>query len=178
MDCKEIQDNLSAYIDQELAPTDQEKIRLHLGACMQCAAQYAKLLRGGQALEEWDDVMPPERLRRKILDSVRPQRKRASLRAVLAIAASLLLVIGITVYYSGYMGRSVQNISRSQSSFQTTAISDISEDEIIANLLILQENDFFEALDELVRIGDLPFAEEPFNSTKEPQRSSLGMVVT
>jgi len=76
------------------------------------------------------------------------------------------------------MGRSVQDISKSQSSFQTVAMSDISEDEIIANLLILQENDFFEALDELVRIGDLPFAEEPFNSTKEPQRSSLGIVVT
>jgi predicted anti-sigma-YlaC factor YlaD len=178
MDCKEIQADLSAYIDRELAPTAEERIRLHLDACEQCAADYAKILKGWQVLGAWEDVTPPERLRRTILDSVRPQRKVASLRAVLSVAAALLLIVGITVYYSAQKDRSMQDIVLRQSPVQTGAAGDISEDEIIANLLILQENDFFEALDELVMIDDLPLAEEPSNRTKEPERSSLDIVFT
>lgn len=179
MDCKVIQDKLSAYIDRELLPAEQESVRLHLGACQECAAQYAKLLRGWQALEAWEDVITPDGLRRKIIESVRPPRKAMPLRAVLSLAAVLLLVIGITVYYSGHKSRSVQGTSTaSQAPVQATALGDISEDEIIANLIILQENDFLDALDELVRIDALPFAEEPSDSIKEPHKSSLEMAVS
>ncbi len=177
MDCKEIQDNLSAYMDREVAPTEEESIRLHLGVCEQCAEQYVKLLRGWQVLDAWEDITPPDRMRRKILDSARPQRSAISLRAVLVVAAALLLVLGITVYYSGQKGRSLQDLAKIQSPVQTAVVGDISEDEIIANLLILQENDFFETLDELVKIDDLPLTDEPFNRTKDPERSSLDMVI-
>lgn len=177
MDCKEIQAELSAYIDQELALAAEEDIRTHLRVCDQCALQHAKLLRGWQALDAWEDVAPPDRMRRKILDSARPQRKAISLRAGLSVAAVLLLVFGITVYYLGQKGRSAQDLAGSPSPAQTAAVNNISEDEIIANLLILEEADFFEALDELVRIDDLPLAEEPSGST-DPERSSLEFVIT
>ncbi|MBI5848308.1 MAG: zf-HC2 domain-containing protein [Nitrospirae bacterium] len=175
MDCKEIQDNLSAYIDRELPSANQETVRTHLADCGQCALQYARLRRGWQALDAWEDVTAPERMRKKILESVRPQRKPVWWRAVMSSAAVLILVFGIAVYYSGQS--SLQNIANNQPSLQTAAGA-FSEDEIIANLLLLQENDFFDTLDELVRIGDLPFAEEPSHGIKEPDRSSLDMVCT
>jgi len=176
MDCKEIQAELSAYIDRELAPAAEESILQHLGVCEQCAEQYTKLLKGWQALDSWEDVTPPDRMRRKILDSVRPQRKAFPVRAVLSVAAAMLLVFGITAYYSGQQGGSIQDLAGSQSSVQTAAVGDISEDEIIANLLILQENDFFEALDELVKIEDLPLDEESSNGRRGPERGSLDLV--
>lgn len=178
MDCREIQADLSAYIDRELAPEAQESIRLHLGVCEQCSAQHAKLLRGWQALDAWEDVTPPEQLRKKILESARPQRKVILRRAWLSVAAALVLIFGVTVYFLGQKGRSMPDVAKNQSPVQTTAVGDISEDEIIANLLILQENDFFEALDELVKIDDLLFSDEPSKTIKEPERSSLDMVFT
>lgn len=177
MDCKKVQDDLSAYIDRELALAAEEDIRSHLGVCDQCTLQHAKLLKGWLALDVWEEVTPPDRMRRKILDSARPQRKAISLRAGLSVAAVLLLVFGITVYYLGQKGRSAQDLAESPSPAQTAAVNNISEDEIIANLLILEETDFFEALDELVRIDELPLAEEPSGRT-EPEKSSLDLVVT
>jgi len=174
MDCKVIQDNLSAYMDRELAPAEAESIRLHLSACAQCSIEHEKLLKGWHALDAWEDSAPTDRLRRKILESVRPKRKVNSLRAVLSVAAVLLLVFGITLYYAGQKGRTAQGLARSQFPVQV-AVGDISEDEIIANLLILQEDDFFDELDELVKIDDLPFAEEPSKRTKEPEKSSLDL---
>jgi len=178
MECKTIQDNLSAYIDRELAPEAERSIGAHLGVCEQCTAQYTKLLKAWETLEVWEDVAPPDRLRRKILASAMPKKNAASMRTVLSVAAALLLVLGITAYYSGQKGRSVQDISGSQSAVQTAVAGPISEDEIIANLLILQENDFFEALDELVKIDDLPFDEESFNIKRGYERSPMEQVIT
>ena len=179
MDCREIQDNLSAYIDRELAPAAKESIRAHLGVCEQCTAHYAKLLKGWQALDIWEDVTPPGRLRKKVLESVKPQRRVFSVRAVLSVAAVLLLVFGITGYYLGQKGQSVQDQrAESQSTIQITAVGSVSEDEIIANLTIFQESDFLEVLDELVEIDGLPLAEEQSGRMKEPVKSSREPVVT
>jgi len=176
MDCKEIQNNLSAYMDQELAPAEEQSIGTHLGVCEECSAHYAELLKGWQLLDAWEDVTPPDRVQRKILESARTQRKAFPVRAVFSVAAALLLVFGIAAYYSGQRGGSMQDLSGSQPSVQTAAVGDISEDEIIANLLILQENDFFEALDELVRIDYLPLDDESSNGRRGSERSSLDMV--
>ncbi|MBI5635008.1 MAG: zf-HC2 domain-containing protein [Nitrospirae bacterium] len=177
MDCKEIQDKLSAYIDRELAPAEEERIRLHLDVCGTCTARYAMLLQAWQALDAWQDVAPPDRMRTKILASVRPQRRETRFRAALSVAAALLLVFGLAFYYFGQKSGSMQHLADSQTPVQT-AVGDVSEEEIMANLPLLQEDDFIEALDELVRIDDLPLAEEPSNSIKEPERSSLNLVVT
>lgn len=173
MECKEIQDNLPAYMDRELAQAAEESIRIHLGVCEQCNAHYTKLLMGWQVLDAWEDVTPPDSLRRRILDSARPQRKVTSLRAVLSVAALLLLVFGIIVYYSEQMNRAMQDLARNQSPLQTAAVNDINEDEIIANLLILQDNDFLEALDELVMIDELPLDEESFKGRGGIERNSV-----
>ncbi|MBI5074195.1 MAG: zf-HC2 domain-containing protein [Nitrospirae bacterium] len=178
MDCREIKDNLSAYMDHELAPAAGESIRQHLGVCDQCAANYAKLLKGWQVLDAWEDSAPPDGMRRNILQSAKPRRNAVSVRAIMSLAAALILVVGLAVYYTGLKGRSIQELARKQSPIQAVTAGDISEDEIIANLLILQEGDFFEELDELVKIDDLPFAEEPSRSIKEPERSSLELSLT
>lgn len=178
MDCRDIREKLPAFMEGELAPAEEDFMRLHLGVCQQCAADLAKLSRGWQALDAWEDRVPPDRLRRKILGSAKPQRQAVSVRALLSVAAALILVIGIAVYYKGQKTRSAQELATKQSTLQTGAYGDISEDEIIANLLILQEHDFFEELDELVRIDDLPFAEEPFKGTGEPDRSALEVIPT
>lgn len=178
MDCREIKENLSAYMDHELAFAEEGAIRSHLGACEQCAADYAKLLRGWQVLEVWDDSAPPEGMRRKILQSAKPRKQVISVRAIVSVAAALILVLGLAAYYTGLKSRSTHEIAGKKSSIQTAASGDVTEDEIIANLLILQEGDFFEELDELVKIDDLPFAEEPTRNTKEPERSSLELGLT
>lgn len=178
MECKAVQDNLSAYIDRELAPEAERSIGAHLSVCEQCTAQHTKLLKAWETLEVWEDVSPPDRLRRKILASAMPKNNAASVRRVLSVAAVLLLVLGIAVYYSGQKGRSVQDVSGSQSAVQAVVAGPISEDEIIANLLILEEKDFFDALDELVKIDDLPFDEESFNRRKGHERSPMEQVIT
>jgi len=179
VDCREIKDNLSSYIDREVEPAVNENIRAHLGVCEQCTAHYAKLLKGWQALDIWEDVTPPGKLRKKVLESVKPQRHVISIRAVLSVAAVLLLVFGITGYYLGQKDQSVQDqLAESQSTIQIAAVGSVSEDEIIANLTILQESDFLEVLDELVEIDELPIAEEPSGRTKEPVKSSLELVFT
>lgn len=173
MECKAVQDNLSAYIDRELAQEAERSIGAHLGVCEQCNAQHKKLLKAWESLELWEDVSPPERLSRKILASAMPKKNAASMRTVLSMAAALLLVIGIAAYYSAQKVRSVQDVSGSQSAVQIAGDGPISEDEIIANLLILEESDFFEALDELVKIDDLPFDEESSNKKRGYERSPV-----
>ncbi len=178
MDCKEIQAILPAYTESGLDPVTEERVRTHLGVCAQCSARHAGLLKAWQAMDTWEEAVPPGRLRTKILDSVRPRRKTASLRAVLSVAAALLLVLGLSVYFTGQHGKPVPELATSQLPVQKEADNNVSEEEIIANLDILRDNDFLDALDDLVRIEELPLAEEPNGRAKEPKQSALDMVIT
>lgn len=178
MDCKEIQDNLSAYMDKELAPAAEESIRGHLEGCKLCSARHTELLKGWQMLDAWEEVAPPEKLRNRILDSVRPRRKAPKLRAMLSVAAAVLLVLGITVFIAGQKGTSIHAPATVRSAVNSSIPDNGSEDEIIANLDILRDNDFLDALDDLVKIDELPLIEEPAGRSKEPERSSLEMVIS
>lgn len=177
MNCREIQADLSAYIDRELSSEASEGVRSHLVACAQCRAEHERMSGAWLALEAWEDVKPPEKLRKKILEAARPQRRGVSLRAAASIAAVLLLVLGIAFFYAGQRSRNAQDLARNQSPVQA-GVGDISEDEIIANLLLLEDDDFFEELDELVKIDDLPFVDEPSKGTKDLERSSLDVILT
>lgn len=178
MDCREIQGILPAYTESGLDPAAEELVRTHLGVCAECRARHTRLLNAWQAMDAWDEVMPPDRLRTKILDSVRTRRKTASLRAILSVAAALLLVLGLSLYFTGQHGRLAPELTTSRLPVQTETDNNVSEEEIIANLDILRDDDFLEALDDLVRIDELPLAEEPAGNPKEPKRSSLEMIIS
>jgi ferric-dicitrate binding protein FerR (iron transport regulator) len=97
MNCLEVQDKLSAWLDDELGPELQEELDRHLGRCAGCRRELAQLQALEQALAALAAPTPaglPEKVRARLR---RPRRWWQSL----ALAASL--VLGILL--GGALGR-------------------------------------------------------------------------
>ncbi|HEY9074578.1 MAG TPA: zf-HC2 domain-containing protein [Desulfobaccales bacterium] len=90
MNCLEVRDSLSAWLDGELAPEVLVMVDRHLESCVGCRRELAQLQALDQALEALDTPAPaglPERVRARLR---RPPRRRWQ---SLALAASVVLGI-------------------------------------------------------------------------------------
>lgn len=58
MNCRYVQSRLSAYLDFELSGEEQQLIRSHLEACMECSAEFESLRRTKQLLRQMPVVKP------------------------------------------------------------------------------------------------------------------------
>ena len=90
MNCAEVQDNLSAWLDQELAPESRARVDRHLERCAGCRRELARLQALDQALDALSAPLPaglPEKVR------LRLQRPPRRWWQSLALAASLILGI-------------------------------------------------------------------------------------
>jgi anti-sigma factor RsiW len=90
MNCLEVRDSLSAWLDGELAPEVQALVDRHLESCAGCRRELAQLQALDQALGALETPAPaglPERVRARLW---RPPRRRWQ---SLALAASLVLGI-------------------------------------------------------------------------------------
>ncbi|HXE72665.1 MAG TPA: anti-sigma factor [Candidatus Nitrosotenuis sp.] len=110
MDCAQIVDSLSAYLDEELAADERQKVRQHLESCPACRGQLDELSRHQELLASLPRMPLPsglyERVRREIQESalpapVRALPRRAAFprwsRSLAAAAAVLLLFLGLLV---------------------------------------------------------------------------------
>jgi hypothetical protein len=58
MNCRYVQSRLSAYLDFELSGTEQQQIRSHLEACIECSCEFESLRRTKQLLKQMPVVKP------------------------------------------------------------------------------------------------------------------------
>lgn len=87
---------ISADLDGELSPSQQEQLQAHLHTCPACAQFYAELSKQSQALQNLDCALPSH-LRQDILEhlppQVSPRRPRTVWKVLAPLAACVVLVV-------------------------------------------------------------------------------------
>mgnify|MGYP000987956680 CR=1 FL=1 len=81
MNCKEVQENLSLYLDQELSEEEMSAVKSHLVNCLACREELASLRETVSLLSSLEEVIPPASFRRelyaKLENSVSQQRVKS-----------------------------------------------------------------------------------------------------
>jgi anti-sigma factor RsiW len=88
---------LNAYVDGQLAPSEELDVRRHLDLCSGCRSQVEALLAVKEAVAASAEVRPvPHTLRERLASLERPPRRRrgAWLLGLGALAAAVLLAVG------------------------------------------------------------------------------------
>lgn len=104
MDCKKIEKQLSAYLDQELDERSARKVEEHLAMCQNCKQTLEKLKNYLTLAQEVDPIEAPSWLEARIIQAVdqhemsSPERetthvKVIAIRTIAAVAAILILAI-------------------------------------------------------------------------------------
>jgi len=119
MKCLEVQEQLSAYHDGELAAEIRSQVAAHIASCDECAQQLAEFESYSQTFKELSQPEVPSSvwagIVREVGDSVQPaargpwskHRERSWLTAGrLALAASVLLVLGLGYWMTQPSGHS------------------------------------------------------------------------
>ena len=87
-----LDDALSAYLDDELAPAARREAETHLAGCAECRAELDEVAGARQAIR----VLPVHATRRPILDQAFPAstpRRRALWALAAAVAAAIAIVL-------------------------------------------------------------------------------------
>jgi len=108
MECEEVRESLSAFLDGELNEYEREAVRAHVERCSDCARELTALRQVSALYRRLEDPEPPVDLEERVLAQVRRFRASgvpfwsrfsfpSSPKAVLAVAASVLVVCGAAV---------------------------------------------------------------------------------
>jgi hypothetical protein len=112
MECKNIQDLLSAYLEGSITPEEKRLVEKHLASCKQCSAALEDLTKTGELVHSLEEVEPPPWFTQKIMAQVREEAQKKSgmlerlfypLRIkvpVQALATALIVVMAFYVYRS------------------------------------------------------------------------------
>ncbi|MFZ5633558.1 MAG: zf-HC2 domain-containing protein [Bacillota bacterium] len=116
MQCQEIKELLSVYIDGMLDPSAKNKVDIHLEQCPACRSEFENLKMVVTLVHELPQVSPPadfrRNLRRRLEHMAGPGKKAGWIQrlatgrwsGIMAVAASFLLVIGIASAWYGMSG--------------------------------------------------------------------------
>ena len=178
MGCKTIQEMLPAYQEGELDKSEVRDIEEHLLACESCRSANRELKEAWHALEIWDEVDVPERLRKTIVSRLAEQRRIYWPKIVLPVAAALVIVFGMTLKFAGMKNEKQIQMPIPAPAQLSAEYPDVDEDELIADLPILQDEEFYDSLEELVEIDYLPLVDEPKQKETDRERSSLDVILT
>ncbi len=113
MDCRECSNDLSAYIDGELAESAAAHMREHLLRCPPCQEQYDDLVKSVSFVVDHTDVLEPvpeiwNNLRARIAEMPPPAESGVMSRfltmtrwpaMIATLAATLILAVGMWGYY-------------------------------------------------------------------------------
>src|SRR5690349_20518718 len=115
MQCEEVQERLSAFLDDELGPLGSREIQEHLDACPSCADALEGLKGLGQRLRAEAPYCPaPDSLRARVSQAAwreaargRSSGRRLGLapRGWLAAAATVVVVLGGTWLFTSHQGQ-------------------------------------------------------------------------
>jgi hypothetical protein len=163
MNCEWVRDNISAYIDGELSAGQKEMIDMHLSECRECKAEFNRLSTAWDSLDLWEDEQPPVYLKGAILNAVKREKSSRRLRIFLPVAAVFVIAFSIFLFYgeiNHYEKKTV--ISENTESQQPIQIEStrLDEEEIIKNLQIIENQDFFDSVGMLKEIDYLPVVED------------------
>ncbi len=117
MNCKEICELLTAYLDGEVAPEEKAYIQAHLPGCPQCQAELEALSAVQASLCDAlksmaDEVSPPSRAWKKVRNRLETKEGRKGFwsaftlgRVATAATAVVILVVAIVIWqYGGFFG--------------------------------------------------------------------------
>ena len=114
MNCQEIQDDLSSYIDKALPEKELRLIEEHLSRCPQCQEEYEALKETINMISSLEEIIPPASFRRELrqkLERTAQQQEKSSaqglihswlskLRAtgLMPVAAALLIMLAVVPF--------------------------------------------------------------------------------
>ncbi len=179
MKCDWVKDRLLDYSDRELEPSEELAVREHLGACDRCRHEYKEILDAWKALDLWEDLIPPTHIQKNILGSIRRRHAVTWSRVLMPIAAVFLIVVGIALYYKGTDTKNQHELTaadKSAPALVNTEITVENEADIIADLQLLREKEFYDSLDRLEKIDYLPLVEDQQNQDEGDQSSLLELL--
>jgi hypothetical protein len=176
MNCQWVQENLSAFIDNELPLTQKAMIDSHLSQCSHCKAEFDNLTMAWDSLTLWEDKHPPLHLKESILRAVKKGKTFNFMRILLPVAAVFVIALSIVFFYrelGNYDQRA--HVIDKKGIQQPVAVESVmvDDEEIIKNLQFLEEKDFYETVEVLETIDYLPLIEERMD-----QKSSMGYYAT
>ena len=98
MNCQTVQENLTAYLHNELSIAEVQQLHRHLADCSSCAAEEMELRKTQQLLGRYREIsLPPDfhmQLTRKI-KRLRSKKSFNLIQVISSAAAAILLTIGI-----------------------------------------------------------------------------------
>lgn len=121
MQCLEVKELLSPYLDGELSPQEGESISDHLAVCPDCRSEWLALCETVDVFKNLPEIAPPPEFRAQVINQIkslsRMERKETGFTRLLrslaqgrwsrgaALAATVLLTAGITVLMYGAPGQ-------------------------------------------------------------------------
>lgn len=108
MECRDLREKLSAYVDEQLPPDDKKAVRQHLDRCPRCNTHLEELRKGIEYVRELEGVEPPPWFVRKVMSKVLEEagRNRGILRKLfyplhikIPLEAAATVVIVVTAFY-------------------------------------------------------------------------------
>lgn len=108
MECKDIQERLSAYIDGIIPAEDKAFIDKHLKSCQRCSETFSELKKTVEHLRKLEEIKPPSWLAQKIMAKIKKeaepqkgilQRLFYPLHIKLPIEAIATIFIAVTAVY-------------------------------------------------------------------------------
>ena len=178
MDCKIIRDMLPAYQDRAIAESGTRHVEQHLTVCPSCRKADLEITDAWDMLGTWEGCEPPEQIRMEILSHVTKQRKMRWIKIAIP-AAALFFVVALTLRFMGLQHEKQTRVQIPSAPTQLSAeYPDVNEDELIADLHVLRDEDFYDTVEELVKIDYLPLIDEPIKMERDGRRSSLDVALT
>jgi len=110
MECKGVQEKLSAYVEGDVSSDEKRRIEQHVNSCQECRTALGDLKNTGELVRGLEEVEPPAWLTEKIMARVRAEegRKRGIFRKLFyplhvkvpieALATVLIAVVAVYVF--------------------------------------------------------------------------------
>lgn len=144
MQCREIKELLSPYLDGVLNPSEGEDISAHLAVCPDCRAEWHALCEVVELFKTLPEVAPPPEFSARVINTIAasslPARKKSGFAAIfrnltrghwsraVALAATVVFTVGITALMYGTPGRwGTKNLFLPQPSINQSVSQDSSE---------------------------------------------------
>ena len=110
--CKEIENNLSLYLDDSLSDADKQAVEEHLKSCPRCTKALIQLSKTQTLVNDLTEVEPPAWFKQKIMAKVREKAEKKSLVQKLfyplrikipvqILATVFIAVLAVYIYRAG-----------------------------------------------------------------------------
>lgn len=107
--CKDINDKLSSYLDNEISPQEKHAMEEHIKTCSQCAQTLADLQKVKAMTSKLSEVEPPPWFKQKIMARVREEAQKKSfaekwfyplrIKVPVQIFATIFIVVAAVYIY-------------------------------------------------------------------------------